>query len=207
MPRPAARTRDETTRALINAARAIIDELGEERLRVTDVARRAGVTAPVIHQHFGDRHGLVTAARLDKVEGLITGDIARIEEALSGLELTQDRDGLLRLVAAAGLRPVSEGVVWDRIELLAASRHNPIIAKRLGEFQAQLTDRFCAAIDRAKAIGVVDPAIDSRAIAVFAQAYTLGRVLGDLGADAAPSPADWSDLIVRFLRGLAPPQS
>jgi AcrR family transcriptional regulator len=53
--RPAATTR----RAILDAAEHLLATVGEEGLSIREVCARAGVTAPTIYHHFGDKRALV----------------------------------------------------------------------------------------------------------------------------------------------------
>jgi len=46
-------------RAILDAAAELFAEGGEERLSIREVCARAGVTAPTVYHHFGDKDGLV----------------------------------------------------------------------------------------------------------------------------------------------------
>jgi AcrR family transcriptional regulator len=203
MGRIANRTREQTHAALLKAACDVLDAVGESGLRIAEVAQRAGVTTTVIHQHFGDRQGLVTAALVERIGQRLESDAAEIEAVLTtGDPLAPG--GLAPALARVGLRPVDRSVVWDRIELLAASRHNTAIARRLSESQAASTARYLDLIERGKAAGLVDRALDSHALAVFVQAYMLGRVLGVVDTSRTLDEAGWHGVISRFIGALAP---
>lgn len=47
--------------ALVEAAAALVDEVGTERLSLREVARRLGVSHAAPAHHFGDKSGLLTA--------------------------------------------------------------------------------------------------------------------------------------------------
>ena len=57
------RTRDEesevTRRGILAAAEHLLARRGEEGLSIREVCRRAGVTAPTVYHHFGDKAALV----------------------------------------------------------------------------------------------------------------------------------------------------
>ena len=58
-----ARARDAeseaTRRTILDAAEALLVAGGETRLSIRELCARAGVTAPTIYHHFGDKRGLV----------------------------------------------------------------------------------------------------------------------------------------------------
>lgn len=58
-------SRDDRHRQLLDAAWRIVREEGTEALALGLLAQRAGVTKPVVYDHFGDRTGLLTALYQD----------------------------------------------------------------------------------------------------------------------------------------------
>lgn len=48
-----------TRRAILRAAEALLFEEGEKNLSIRGICKRAGVTAPTIYHHFGDRQRLI----------------------------------------------------------------------------------------------------------------------------------------------------
>ncbi len=52
-------TRTERRAQLLDVARTLIREAGTDELTLARVAERAGVTKPVVYDHFGDRSGIL----------------------------------------------------------------------------------------------------------------------------------------------------
>lgn len=48
-----------TRRAILDAAEALLASVGEEGLSIRELCARAGVTAPTVYHHFGDKASLV----------------------------------------------------------------------------------------------------------------------------------------------------
>jgi len=53
------RESDATRRAILDAAGRLLSTVGEPGLNIREVCARAGVTAPTIYHHFGDKDALV----------------------------------------------------------------------------------------------------------------------------------------------------
>jgi AcrR family transcriptional regulator len=53
------RTPDTTRRAILAAAGQLLATRGEEGLAIRELCARAGVTAPTVYHHFGDKRALV----------------------------------------------------------------------------------------------------------------------------------------------------
>ena len=85
MPRPQTRqrlSREERHRQLIQAAWQIIREEGTEALTLGHLAEQAGVTKPVVYDHFTNRSGLLAALykEYDARQTAIMDDIIRKTE-------------------------------------------------------------------------------------------------------------------------------
>jgi len=58
----------DTRKALLNAAAAVIATRGVDGTSTREIYRRAGVTAPTLYHHFGDKRGLLDAVVADAFE-------------------------------------------------------------------------------------------------------------------------------------------
>lgn len=56
---PRARATANTRRAILDAAEHLLANVGEAGLSIREVCARAGVTAPTVYHHFGDKRALV----------------------------------------------------------------------------------------------------------------------------------------------------
>src|SRR5258708_39673455 len=50
---------EATRRAILDAAEHLLANVGEDGLSIREVCARAGVTAPTVYHHFGDKRALV----------------------------------------------------------------------------------------------------------------------------------------------------
>src|SRR5262245_12559714 len=65
-PKPRGRPRsEEARRAMLRAARELLDEGGPGAVTMEAVAERAGVGKPTVYRAFPDRHALTMAALMD----------------------------------------------------------------------------------------------------------------------------------------------
>lgn len=100
--------REDRTRQLLEVAEAVFAERGIAAASMEDIADRAGVTKPVLYDHFGSKDGLL-AAVIERA-GAELG--ANVEGAVSG---AQDADEAL----AKGLRAYFEFMKKHRAAWLA----------------------------------------------------------------------------------------
>ena len=195
---------EATVAALLGAAVARLERAGEAAVRIDDILAETGVSRGSLYYHFGDRQGLVDAASLELYARRTRADVA----VLTGLiERASTPDELLEAARALTAQTQSPARRGQRIERarLVGQIGSGRFAARLEAVQHALNAAFAAAIAGAQAKGLIAPGHDARALAVFIQAYTMGRVLGDLDTEPV-DPAAWNDLIGDVLDALVRPR-
>ena len=81
--------------------------------------------------------------------------------------------------------------------MLARSERNERFRKSLGDIQQQLTDSLTQAIKNAQDKGFVTTDFQPRTLAVFIQAYTLGKIVDDITTNPMDDQ-DWDRFITRI---------
>lgn len=76
----------ERREQLLDIGRSVFAEKGFEAVSVEEIAQRAGVTKPVVYEHFGGKEGLYAVVvdremrtLLDRISEALSGDRARIK--------------------------------------------------------------------------------------------------------------------------------
>lgn len=107
--------RDERARQLVGVADAVFSERGVAAASMEEIAERAGITKPVLYDHFGSKDGLLAAVVLRAGEELAAATLAAVasatgpEDALArGLRayfrfIERRRASWLSLLAEAGV--------------------------------------------------------------------------------------------------------
>ena len=193
----------DAAQAILQAAKDIIDESGENALRVTEVAERAGVAVGLLYHYFKDRKALITAVREFQFLARITADSA----TLDGIVVREGRGGVLRTIISDfsdPYHPQRSEYRLDRIEALAIARHDPELKERLTAAQEGLASNIVATIRKAKANGMLDESIDEKALSFLLEVLPIGLVLANVYGKYAPDQKDWEALLLRLFRGLAP---
>jgi len=121
--------------ALIDAARAVVEERGPDGFSLREAARRAGVSPAAPGHHFGDARGLLTA--------VATVTSRSFGDALEQADVGRDRIARLRAQGMAYVRfalanRAAFDLVWRRglvdaedVELKAANRRAFLILDRV----------------------------------------------------------------------------
>lgn len=79
-PRPRRMTREDRNRQLLEVAEAVFAERGISAASMEEIGERAGITKPVLYDHFGSKDGLLAA--LIERNGAELG--AEVEAAVAG---------------------------------------------------------------------------------------------------------------------------
>jgi AcrR family transcriptional regulator len=174
---------------LLAAAVEVFVEQGYDGARLQDIARAAGLTTGAIYANFRGKDELLFAAigarAGAEVDGLLAEGLGR--EPREFLELLGDQ-----LVRPRKQPPLL-------IDAVAAARRDDDLAAALRE-RLEVRERMLVdVVDRAKAEGALDPALDSDVFARFGLTLAMGAlVLRTLKVDA-PAEGAWHELISRLL--------
>jgi AcrR family transcriptional regulator len=144
---------------ILDVAKEILGEVGEAGLRIEDVMGGAGVQAPVIYRHFGNREGLVQSAHLARyIAALQQSSETFRAETLAAADAVEFRavfDRLLDTVLAEEHREAS----FVRLEVLGVGTQRPLLAEAIRVAQADNYAQPQAALEHAQDQGWIRPDI------------------------------------------------
>jgi len=130
--------REERTRQLLEVAWQLIGDVGTDALTLGKLAEAAGVTKPVVYDHFGTRNGLLAALYEDYDERQTRIFDAAIEAAAANL---QEKS---RVIAASYVNCVlTQG--REISDVVAALTGSPELAAVKKQYQHAFIEK-CAAI-------------------------------------------------------------
>jgi len=115
--------------AILAAAAEVIRERGLENARVSDVADRAGTSAPSVLYYFESKAELLKEALTSAEERYYE----ELEEELAGLESARDR--LVRIVAGGAADGDYDAALW--MELWAKALRDPELAATRAELDGR----------------------------------------------------------------------
>jgi AcrR family transcriptional regulator len=143
---------------LLDAAKAVVAEEGFHAVSIEAVARRAGITRPIVYRHFDDLPDLLDA--------LVERETARALEQLSSfmpLQLGDDpRAGLLRTFRAYLQAVESDPITW-RLVLVPPEGAPALLRERIAAGRAAVVQQLAGA-----AAGSPDPELTARALSAVA---------------------------------------
>jgi AcrR family transcriptional regulator len=165
---------------IVAATIAAIETGGEPAPRVNDIARDSDVSVATLYHYFGDREGLVVAARQKQYAGSTGLYYEAFSRAVRNASTCAELSVVLSEFFGQATNESSRSMRFLRAEIIGSSRTRPQLAAALREVQedlaAKLTEVFAEAQDR----GLLRSSVGARQIAEFALAIHLGSVLPDL---------------------------
>lgn len=166
--KPTRLTGPQRRQQILDVTRAIADERGFHAISIDAVAKRAGITRPVVYDHFNDLPGLLQA--------LLDREGERAMEQLMGL-LPQPREGvgpreLLVEALRAFLEAVRDEPVTWRLVLMPPEGAPAQLRERIAEVRQQVTDQLAAVAPQALVQGGGPPPPDPELTAINLQAIS-----------------------------------
>jgi AcrR family transcriptional regulator len=127
---------------VLDATKAIVTEAGFHAVSIEAVARRAGITRPIVYSHFGDLQGLL--------EALVERESARALAQLAAVLPTDLGDGDPREILLAGQRGYLEVVASDpdtwRLLLMPTEGAPAILRERIAGGRAAVVAQLARTV-------------------------------------------------------------
>lgn len=194
----------DTPTEIINEAKKIIDEKGESALRVTELAKRCGISTSVLYHHFKDRDDIIDAVRVAEYLARIEFDAGSLGELA---QLSGNAAAIIELLVDDMADPYNERrrqFRHERMRAIVAARLDPQLQARLAAAQGELSKVIMSVIADAKRTGVLDESLDPKAVGFLLEVIPLGTALATVYGDNAPDKEAWSALLTRVFAALTP---
>ena len=179
---------------IAEAALTEIDEKGILGLRVQDVARKAGVSVPLIYKYYGDRDGL-----LCEVLGRMFTETARtqMERAARILAQAGDNPGPDDVVAALMSDPDNElrECRSHMVQIIAAASEIPTLMEYIRAQQIGMFENSVLFLRSIFADIGMDESLPVEALATLLNAASFGMVMDDLLGDRGVDNAEYTKLV------------
>lgn len=198
----------QTLEMILAEARTMIEERGENGLRVAELAERCNVAVGLLYHYFADRQAIIAEVRARQYIELARADIDRVTATVAGHGTESDLlNAALRSFGATLDDALRRRTRWSRLAILAASEHNEVLRDRIRAEQERTTAEFVAVLEQAQRDGIVRTDISARAIALLVEAVPLGTVLADVNPVLAPAQQEWARLIEVLLASMGASQA
>lgn len=197
--------RHPTSAALLRTAVGLLDERSPDDVTVDLVLTTSGVSKGSLYHHYRDFNDLLDHAQVARFAELVDASIEMLSAVIATATTQQEcYDGLVA-VTAATQGSATERARALRVWTLGQAGLRPSMRAALGAEQQRLTDALADLARQAQGRGWLRRDLDPAVVAVFIQAYTLGKAVDDV----TPSQVDqqaWNglvnDVIATVLMGL-----
>ena len=198
----------DSERQILLAAAELVEEAGETRFRISDLVERSGRSVGLIYHFFGNREGVLEAVWMHKMSPWMAVDRQRLCELTDSINTVDDLRRAVRVMVADLHHLDRLDALWNKIEVIGAARHRPAMQRAIFQQQREMTEAYAEMTRRLQDKGVLDPALDAQAIAVFVQAYTFGRILGQFDDAHRVDEEKWLDVVVAsYVSGFTQPDA
>ncbi len=153
---------------ILDVTKALAGERGFHRISIDAVARRAGITRPVVYSHFDDLTDLLRA--MVEREGL-----RAVQQLMALIPKETDPDDAAAMLTGslrAFLEAVSDDPVTWRLVLVPAEGTPEVLRERAVEIRAAVTQQLAAVVPKALSGGSTEPSPDPELTALTLQAVS-----------------------------------
>lgn len=172
--------------AIIAATIQAIEAGGEASVRVTEVAREAGVTQGMVSYYFGDREGLISEANIARFGEAGALDIAFMMDAARNVTTREEFVTLLRTSTRSVVSKDRAANRQARTSVIGSVANRPDLQANVVEVLdgliSGIEETMRVAIER----GIITTSLDPRAVAEVVIAYTQGMIVADLDPKCPP---------------------
>jgi len=187
----------KTKQHLIQATSELMDLVALEEISAAMVLERAGASKSSMYHFFEDFGDLLEATFLVRFAESVQASDQAIKEIIEKSTTKVDFFKALEKVTRGTQSRANSAIRFQRARMLARSERSERFRKSLGDIQQQLTDSLTHAIKQAQDKGFVTTDFQPRTLAVFIQAYTLGKIVDDI-TDNPMDDQDWDRFITRI---------
>ena len=183
-----------TKKLLVETVVNLLDSKKPTEILAEEVLEISGVSKGSMYHHFEDLQELVETAQLIRYSKWIDASIQFMTTYVLSTTTREDFIDSLRKLTELTQATDRKGARAERALALAACFENPRMAKAMGLETQRHTDALADIIHEVQNRGLVREDVDSKAVALFIQTYTLGKMVNDYN----PTPVSdevWINLI------------
>ena len=183
-----------TKERLLEAAIVMINEKGEAGVRVEELLREVGVSAPTMYHHFGNREGLILAAQVERFIRTLRTDFPIVIAAFNRSETVEDLKEAVRIAVTFRGDASRMERQMQRLNALGSAYARPELAAGIVKAHEDIVRQVADAMRPFQEKGMIRADIDLEMVV----AWFNGTVLGAQLLEIAPSTLDiskWAEIM------------
>jgi AcrR family transcriptional regulator len=185
-----------TKEKLIATMVSLMDEHALSNIQVDDVLRESNVSKGSLYHHFENFDELVESALITRFAYSVDISIELVGAAVNGAKnATEFVEKIIEVTTVTQGKDRSKFRL-ERARVIGLSVNSPKLLEALEKEQDRLTAAMADIVREGQEKGWVSKTFDAKTIAVFMQAYTIGRVIDDVASkDQHIDSNDWNDVV------------
>ena len=198
-----ARSIHPTKEKLIATMVSLMDDRALTSIQVDDVLRESNISKGSLYHHFENFDDLVEVTLIARFAAGVDLSIELVAGAVNGAKSAKEL--VEKIIEVTTFTQGRERAKFrmERARVIGLSVNSPKLLNALEREQDRLTTAMADLVREGQEKGWVSKAFDAKTIAVYLQAYTLGRVVDDVASkDNKIDPQDWSNVVVAALKAL-----
>lgn len=192
-----------TKEKLIETMAELMNERALHEIQVDDVLRESNISKGSLYHHFENFEDLTEAALIARFSNSVDLSIELVAGAVN--EAKTAEEFLERIIYVTTVTQGRERAQFrlERARVIGLSINSPKLAELLQTEQDRLTEAMTDVVREGQIKGWVSDKFDAKTIAVFMQAYTLGRVIDDVASPLHSIKGDdWNEVINTAVKSL-----
>lgn len=187
-----------TKRLLVDTVVKMLNEKVPSEILAEEVLETSGVSKGSMYHHFEDLQELVETAQVYRYSKWIDASIEYLTTNVATAKTQDELRKALRNLTSLTQTDERKDARAERAQALAACLNNPRMAKQMGIETERLTDSITDVSEEVKNKGLFKSNVNSKALATFIQAYTLGKIVNDYNPSGVKE-AEWVDFIMEIV--------
>ena len=197
------RTIHPTKEKLIATMVSLMEEHALSTIQVDDVLRESNISKGSLYHHFENFEDLVESALIARFASSVDISIELVGQAVHDAKSAEEFvEKIIEVTTVTQGRERSKFRL-ERARVIGLSVNSPNLLRSLQQEQDRLTIAMADVVREAQEKGWVSKTYDAKTIAVFMQAYTLGRVIDDVASDDQHIESDdWNNVVNAAVKSL-----
>jgi AcrR family transcriptional regulator len=174
----------------------LMDEHPLSAIQVDDVLRESNISKGSLYHHFENFDDLVESSLIARFAASVDASIALVGAAVQDAKTAEDF--ISRLMGVTTFTQGSERSKFrlERARVIGLSVNSPKLRADLEIEQDRLTSAMADVVREGQEKGWVSKSFEAKTLAVFMQAYTIGRIIDDVASnDQHIDSEDWNDVV------------
>lgn len=188
----------DTRSRMLERAVTVLEDEGEQAIRVRDVAAAAGVRYSAVDHHFGGRDGLIEAAHLESYRRDLSMSMVEATAAFDAATTSTEFVSIVEAIVVQNMGAARAPARRRRAIALGAAATRPQLALRLRELESDYVAAFSRMLENPRRAGWIAPDLDIRAFATLYIGFVSSRFIIEMAPGGADGDA-WNTMLVRAL--------